>query len=156
MNESYTPSAKRVLELAQVNANGFRHQAIGTEHLLLALVSEEQANARKSLAQFVITPTNIKEEIERLTRYGTLKRQASDNYLPYSPKAKNILNRAAAQAELLNSEKIGTEHILLSLLEDDDILSSRILDSLDIDIKRVRQTVFRQLGISQTQVRRNA
>src|SRR5699024_6468400 len=52
--------------------------------------------------------------------------------------------------------KIGTEHILLALLEDDDILSSRILDSLDIDIKRVRQTVFRQLGISQTQVRRNA
>ena len=156
MNESYTPSAKRVLELAQVNANGFRHQAIGTEHLLLALVSEEQGIARKVLAQFVITPTDIKEEIERLTGYGTLKRQAPDNYLPYSPKAKNILNRAAAQAELLNSEKIGTEHILLALLEDDDILSSRILDSLDIDIKRVRQTVFRQLGISQTQVRRNA
>ena len=156
MNESYTPSAKRVLELAQVNANGFRHQAIGTEHLLLALVSEEQGIARKVLAQFVITPTDIKEEIERLTGYGTLKRQAPDNYLPYSPKAKNILNRAAAQAELLNSEKIGTEHILLALLEDDDILSSRILDSLDIDINRVRQTVFRQLGISQTQVRRNA
>ncbi|MBN7274156.1 AAA domain-containing protein [Ligilactobacillus pobuzihii] len=156
MNESYTPSAKRVLELAQVNANGFRHQAIGTEHLLLALVSEEQGIARKVLAQFVITPTDIKEEIERLTGYGTLKRQAPDNYLPYSPKAKNILNCAAAQAELLNSEKIGTEHILLALLEDDDILSSRILDSLDIDIKRVRQTVFRQLGISQTQVRRNA
>ena len=156
MNESYTPSAKRVLELAQVNANGFRHQAIGTEHLLLALVSEEQGIAHKVLAQFVITPTDIKEEIERLTGYGTLKRQAPDNYLPYSPKAKGILTRAAAQAELLNSEKIGTEHILLALLEDDDILSSRILDSLNIDIKRIRQTVFRQLGISQTQVRRNA
>ena len=156
MNESYTPSAKRVLELAQVNANGFRHQAIGTEHLLLALVSEEQGIAHKVLAQFVITPTDIKEEIERLTGYGTLKRQAPDNYLPYSPKAKKILTRAAAQAELLNSEKIGTEHILLALLEDDDILSSRILDSLNIDIKRIRQTVFRQLGISQTQVRRNA
>lgn len=156
MNESYTPSAKRVLELAQVNANGFRHQAIGTEHLLLALVSEEQGIAHKVLAQFVITPTDVKEEIERLTGYGTLKRQAPDNYLPYSPKAKGILTRAGAQAELLNSEKIGTEHILLALLEDDDILSSRILDSLNIDIKRIRQTIFRQLGISQTQVRRNA
>lgn len=156
MNESYTPSAKRVLELAQVNANGFKHQAIGTEHLLLALVSEEQGIAHKVLSQFVITPTDIKEEIERLTGYGTLKRQAPDNYLPYSPKAKGILTRSQAQAELLNSEKIGTEHILLALLEDDDILSSRILESLNVDPKRIRQTIFRQLGISQTQIRRNA
>ena len=156
MNESYTPSAKHVLELAQVNANGFKHQAIGTEHLLLALVSEEQGIAHKVLAQFVVTPTDIKEEIERLTGYGTLKRQAPDNYLPYSPKASGILTKAARQAELLNATKIGTEHLLLALLEDDEILSSRILESLNVDIKRVRQTVFRQLGISQTQVRRNA
>ncbi|GBG95388.1 chaperone protein ClpB [Ligilactobacillus salitolerans] len=156
MNEAYTPSAKRVLELAQVNANGFRHQAIGTEHLLLALVTEDMGIAHKVLAQFVITPTDIKEEIERLTGYGTLKRQAPNNYLPYSPKAKGILARAEAQAELLNSEKIGTEHLLLALLEDDDILSARILEGLNVDLKRVRQTIFRQLGISQTQVRRNA
>ena len=69
MDELYTPSANRVLILAQEQANYFKHQAIGTEHLLLALSLEENGIANKVLRQNVITATDIREEIERLTGY---------------------------------------------------------------------------------------
>lgn len=88
---SYTPSANQVLLLAQEQANYFKHQAIGTEHLLLALVLEENGVAGQVLRQNIVSSVDIKEEIERLAGYGTLRRQAPDSYLPYSPKSKACL-----------------------------------------------------------------
>lgn len=154
MDELYTPSANRVLILAQEQANYFKHQAIGTEHLLLALSLEENGIANKVLRQNVITATDIREEIERLTGYGNLRRQAPDNYLPYSPKAKAILEKAKNEASILNAAKVGTEHILLALLDDETIVSSRILASLDVDVKRIKQSIYHQLGVSPVQVRK--
>lgn len=154
MDELYTPSANRVLILAQEQANYFKHQAIGTEHLLLALSLEENGIANKVLRQNVITATDIREEIERLTGYGNLRRQAPDNYLPYSPKAKAVLEKAKNEASILNAAKVGTEHILLALLDDETIVSSRILASLDVDVKRIKQSIYHQLGVSPVQVRK--
>lgn len=154
MDELYTPSANRVLILAQEQANYFKHQAIGTEHLLLALSLEENGIANKVLRQNVITATDIREEIERLTGYGNLRRQAPDNYLPYSPKAKAVLEKAKNEASILNAAKVGTEHILLALLDDETIVSSRILASLNVDVKRIKQSVYHQLGVSPVQVRK--
>ena len=154
MDELYTPSANRVLILAQEQANYFKHQAIGTEHLLLALSLEENGIANKVLRQNVITATDIREEIERLTGYGNLRRQAPDNYLPYSPKAKAVLEKAKNEARILNAAKVGTEHILLALLEDETIVSSRILASLNVDVKRIKQSIYHQLGVSPVQVRK--
>ena len=74
MDNLFTPSAKKVLVLAQEQAKYFRHQAIGTEHLLLALTLEEQGIAAKVLKQFIITETDVREEIERIAGYGTLKK----------------------------------------------------------------------------------
>jgi len=130
---SYTPSANRVLLLAQEQANYFKHQAIGTEHLLLALALEENGVAGEVLKQALISAVDIREEIERLAGYGTLRRQAPDSYLPYSPKTKAVLNEALRQAMMMGSSKIGTEHILLALLSDETILSSRIIYSLNSD-----------------------
>lgn len=156
MDELYTPSANRVLVMAQEQANYFKHQAIGTEHILLALSLEENGIASKVLQQNVITATDIREEIERLTGYGNLRRKAPDNYLPYSPKAKAVLERAKNEAKLLNASKVGTEHILLSLLDDETIVSSRILMSLNVDVKQIKQAIYHQLGISPIQARKAA
>lgn len=153
---SYTPSANRVLLLAQEQANYFKHQAIGTEHLLLALALEENGVAGEVLKQALISAVDIREEIERLAGYGTLRRQAPDSYLPYSPKTKAVLNEALRQAMMMGSSKIGTEHILLALLSDETILSSRIIYSLNSDIRTLRQLLLRQLGVTDRQRQRMA
>ncbi|MCP0886915.1 ATP-dependent Clp protease ATP-binding subunit [Ligilactobacillus sp. WILCCON 0076] len=154
MDELYTSSANRVLIIAQEQANYFKHQAIGTEHLLLALVLEENGVASRALQKAMVTSTDVREEIERLTGYGTLKRQAPDNYLPYSPKAKAVLERAKYEASVLSTTKVGTEHILLALLGDETIISSRILAGLNVDIRTLRQSIYHQLGINTAQIRK--
>ena len=154
MDDLYTDSAKRVMAIAQEQANYFRHQAIGTEHLLLALTIEDKGVAGQVLKQAMVTPSDVRREIERLAGYGNLLRQSPSNYLPYSPKAKAVLDETRKQAFLTGAVRIGTEHFLLALLSDEDILSSRILTSLHVDCKKLRQILLRKLGISQSQLRR--
>ncbi|WP_311408102.1 ATP-dependent Clp protease ATP-binding subunit [Liquorilactobacillus uvarum] len=154
MDNLFTPSARQVLVLAQEQAKYFRHQAVGTEHLLLALTLETNGIASKVLQQFIVTETDIREEIERLTGYGTLKRNGANNYLPYSPRAKEILSVAGDEAKRTNSTKIGTEHLLLALLRNDDILSSRILRSLNVDTRKMYQTIIHKLGLSEAQIKK--
>lgn len=150
MDNLFTPSAKNVLVLAQEQAKYFKHQAVGTEHLLLALSIEQNGIANKVLQQFSITEDDIREEIERFTGYGTLTNIDKDTYLPYSPKAKEILAAAGDEAKRLGAVKIGTEHLLLALLTDDSILSSRILLNLNVDLNQTRKNVLRRLGVADT------
>ena len=150
MNNLFTPSAKNVLVLAQKEAKYFRHQAIGTEHLLLALAMEPNGIAHQSLQQFSVNETDIKGEISRFTGYGTLKGMGPGNYLPYSPKAKLILSNAAKIARQYGATKVGTEHLLLALLNDNTILSSRILISLGIKPQNVKVVTLRKMGVSAT------
>lgn len=150
MDNLFTPSAKNVLVLAQEQAKYFKHQAVGTEHLLLALSIEQNGIANKVLQQFSITEDDVREEIERFTGYGTLSNVDKDTYLPYSPKAKEILAAAGDEAKRLGAVKFGTEHLLLALLADDSILSSRILLNLNVDLNQTRKNVLRRLGVSDT------
>ncbi|CUS25784.1 ATP-binding protein [Paucilactobacillus oligofermentans DSM 15707 = LMG 22743] len=154
MDNLFTPSAKNVLALAQEQAKHFKHQAVGTEHLLLALSIEQNGIASKVLQQFSVGKDDIREEIERFTGYGTLIGADKDSYLPYSPKAKEILSVSGEEAKRLGSLKIGTEHLLLALLLDESILSSRILLNLDVDLSQARRIVMRRLGVSDTPKRR--
>ena len=156
MDNLFTPSAKSVLALAQEQAKYFKHQAVGTEHLLLALTIEKNGIANKVLQQFSITEDDVREEIERFTGYGTLDNVDKDTYLPYSPKAKDMLSVAGEEAKRLGATKIGTEHILLALLSDETILSSRILMNLNIDLSQARKVILRKLGVSENQDRRRA
>lgn len=148
MNDQFTPSAKNVLVMAQEQAKQFKHQAVGTEHLLLALSMEENGIASKVLDQFGVTSDDIREEIERFTGYGTLTLLSPDDYLPYSPKAKQVLAESAREAEALSASKIGTEHLLLALMSDPSILSSRILQNLGVNTQQARKNVLRRLGVS--------
>jgi ATP-dependent Clp protease ATP-binding subunit ClpC len=156
MDNLFTPSAKSVLVLAQEQAKYFKHQAVGTEHLLLALTIEKNGIANKVLQQFSVSDDDVREEIERFTGYGTLANLDKDSYLPYSPKAKSMLAMAGDEAKRLGAMKIGTEHLLLALLSDDTILSSRILKNLNVDLTDARKVVLRKLGIADTPKRRNA
>ncbi|AVK64735.1 ATP-dependent Clp protease ATP-binding subunit ClpC [Lactobacillus sp. CBA3606] len=156
MDNLFTPSAKSVLVLAQEQAKYFKHQAVGTEHLLLALAIEKNGIANKVLQQYSVTEDDIREEIERFTGYGTLSNVGKDTYLPYSPKAKEILSVAGDEAKRLGANKIGTEHLLLAMLSDESILSSRILMNLNLDLGQTRKVVLRKLGVSDAMGKRKA
>ncbi|MCT3303059.1 ATP-dependent Clp protease ATP-binding subunit ClpC [Lactiplantibacillus pentosus] len=154
MDNLFTPSAKSVLVLAQEQAKYFKHQAVGTEHLLLALAIEKNGIANKVLQQYAVSEDDIREEIERFTGYGTLSNIGKDTYLPYSPKAKEILSVAGDEAKRLGANKIGTEHLLLAMLSDESILSSRILMNLNLDLSQTRKVVLRKLGVSDAMSKR--
>ncbi|MDV0429422.1 ATP-dependent Clp protease ATP-binding subunit [Lactiplantibacillus sp. DA1] len=155
MDNLFTPSAKSVLVLAQEQAKYFKHQAVGTEHLLLALAIEKNGIANKVLQQYAVSEDDIREEIERFTGYGTLSNVGKETYLPYSPKAKEILSVAGDEAKRLGANKIGTEHLLLAMLSDESILSSRILMNLNLDLGQTRKVVLRKLGVSDAMSKRN-
>ncbi|QIL51234.1 ATP-dependent Clp protease ATP-binding subunit [Weissella coleopterorum] len=148
MAENYTKSAQNVLELAQEQARYFRHQAVGTEHLLLALILEYDGVASNVLRSFDLSVEAVQETVEGFIGYGNAKR--SDlTYRPYSPKAAEMLQLAAQEAQRLNAVQIGTEHILLALLADESVLSSRILFELEVNPSDVRRQVIQMLGIDE-------
>lgn len=148
MNNLFTPSAKNVLMLAQEQAKKFNHHALGTEHLLLALVLESEGIAGNALRELGVTPTDVLEEIERLTGYGdSIVAMGVGGYLPYSPKAKQVLDLARVESQQANSVKIGTAHLLLALLRDDDIIATRILLNLGLSLAKTRQLLLQKMGI---------
>ena len=153
MDNMFTPSAKHVLAIAQEQAKYFKHQAVGTEHLLLALSMDKDGIANKIFEQFSITSDDIREEIERLIGYGTMENLGASDYLPYSPKAKQVLSLAGREAQQMHALKIGTEHLLLALIADESVLSSRILYSLDVVPRQMRKVILRRLGIADSQQR---
>lgn len=157
MDELFTESAKAVLAIAQEEAKYFRHQSVGSEHLLLALVLEPNGIAGKTLRQLNTDKNDIREEIEHLTGYGSVKSYSNDFYLPYSPRAKQIFAYAGDEAKRLGAPNIGTEHLLLGLLRDEDILASRILLNLGLSLSKMRQLLLKKMGVTdpQTGRRRN-
>ncbi|MHA8263247.1 ATP-dependent Clp protease ATP-binding subunit [Lactobacillaceae bacterium Melli_B3] len=150
MDNLFTPSARNVLVLAQEQAKNFKHQAVGTEHLLLALTLEPNGIAYSVLRQFQIDDEDIRTEIERLTGFGNLQGLDSSSYLPYSPKAKDILALAGNLAREYGANKVGTEHLLLALVSDESILSSRIFITLGAAPKAIKTSTLRKMGVSDT------
>ena len=147
MDNQYTPSAKNVLVVAQEQAKYFKHQAVGTEHLLLALAIEKEGIASKVLQEFDVSDDDIKSQIEQFTGYGTLSRNAKSAYLPYSPKASDMMRLAHENAQQLHQDQTGTEHLLLALLSDETIFSSRILANLNVSPAEMRRATLRKLGV---------
>lgn len=149
MHNLFTPSAKNVLVIAQEQAKSFQHQAVGTEHMLLALTIEKNGIAYQTLQQLAVSEADVREEIEQLAGYGNLKVDGN-TYLPYSPKMKEILALAGKIAKQYGATKVGTEHILLALTSDDAMLSSRILTNLGVSPEQVRKVTIRKMGVADT------
>ena len=146
MEDLFTPKAKEVLMLAQEEAKYFKHQTIGSEHLLLALVVEQEGIAGKTLREMNIQENDIREEIEHYTGFGMVKHYPDNYFLPYSPRVKQIIAYANDEAKRSGAEKIGTEHLLLGLLRDEEILASRIMLNLGISLSRMRQLLKKKMG----------
>lgn len=150
MDQLYTERAKAVLAIAQQEAKYFKHRSVGSEHLLLALVIEQQGIAGKTLRQMNSSENDIREEIEHMTGYGSVKSYPEGGYLPYSPRAKQILIFADDEAKRFNAKLVGTEHILLGLLRDDEILASHILVNLGLSLPKMRQLLLKKMGVNET------
>ncbi|MGH1841409.1 ATP-dependent Clp protease ATP-binding subunit [Enterococcus gallinarum] len=150
MDELFTQRAKAVLTIAQEEAKYFKHQSVGSEHILLALVIEQNGIAGKTLREMNITENDIREEIEHLTGYGTVRQYPENAYLAYSPRAKQTFAYAGDEAKRLGALQIGTEHLLLGLLRDEDILASRIMLNLGLSLAKMRQLLKKKIGINDT------
>lgn len=149
MDQLYTERAKAVLAIAQQEAKYFKHRSVGSEHLLLALVVEQQGIAGKALRQMNAAEADIREEIENMTGYGSVTSYPEGSYLPYSPRAKQILIFADDEAKRFSAKLVGTEHILLGLLRDDEILASHILVNLGLSLPKMRQLLLRKMGVNE-------
>ncbi|WP_277631351.1 ATP-dependent Clp protease ATP-binding subunit [Atopococcus tabaci] len=146
MNELFTEKAKKALIIAQEEAKTFRHRTVGTEHLLLGLVIEEDGIAGKTLRQLSLTQEEVREEIEHFTGYGPGDEIDKNVVLPYSPRVRKVITYATDEARRMQTPLVGTEHLLLGLLRDEDVLSSKILENLNIDLTKARKMVLKRLG----------
>lgn len=147
MDELFTQRAKAVLAIAQEEAKYFKHQSVGSEHILLALIIEQDGIAGKTLREMRVNENDIREEIEHLTGYGSMKDYPTGSFLPYSPRARQIFAYAGDEAKRLGAQQIGTEHLLLGLLRDEEILASRIMLNLGMSLAKMRQLLKKKMGV---------
>ena len=138
MENSYSKSVNQVLEIAREQAQNFHHRLIGTEHVLLALVIETDGEAGEILRSWGLTPTAVREEIERYTGYGSAPKTS---YMEMSPRLSLALDYAKRQADQGGYKEIETNHVLLGITASEQVLSAMILKNLNVDIGRLRQDV---------------
>ncbi|MDQ2048500.1 ATP-dependent Clp protease ATP-binding subunit [Enterococcus faecium] len=148
MEELFTERAQAVLEIAQEEAKRLKHQSVSSEHVLLALVVEQNGIAGKVLREMDLNETEIYEEIEHLIGYGGIRSYPKGVFLPYSPRMKQVFALASSEVKKTGSQKVGTEHILMSLLKDESIMATRIMINLGISLSKARQVLKQKMGLA--------
>lgn len=144
MQGRFTERAVKVLKLAQYEAQELGHNYIGTEHLLLGLVHEGEGVAAKALQLMQVDLNTLREKIVMGVGTG----QGNANELYYTPRAKRVMELALAEAQDLGHNYIGTEHILLGLLRENEGIAAKVLQSMGADLSKVRQIVLEMIGSS--------
>ena len=144
MFSRFTERARKVIILAKEEARRFNHDYIGTEHILLGLVREGEGVAASVLEKLGISLESIRLEIEKLVQPGPATQIIGD--IPFTPRAKKVLELAAEEARSLNHNYIGTEHLLLGLIREGEGIASQVLLNLGLDLNRVRNEVLELLG----------
>ncbi|MDI6785423.1 MAG: ATP-dependent Clp protease ATP-binding subunit [bacterium] len=144
MFERFTEKARRILSHAQEEAKNYRHGYIGSEHLLLGLIKEGEGVAVEVLNNLGINLTSIKTEIEKMVSSGGGALTLGD--VPFTPHAKKVLELAVEEAHLLNHNYVGTEHILLGLIKEEESIAARILNKFGANVSSVREEVMKILG----------
>jgi ATP-dependent Clp protease ATP-binding subunit ClpA len=140
---NFTPRAQQVLALARKEADRFHHNFVGTEHLLLGLISLGQGVAVNVLQKMGVDLETVRVDVEK--QIGTGPDQKMFGNLPYTPRVKKVLLLAAGEAKALNHSYVGTEHVLLGLLREGDGVASRVLQNLEVDIEQTRQEILKEL-----------
>ena len=143
MFERFTDRARRVVVLAQEEAKSLNHNYIGTEHILLGLIKEGDGIAAKALAELNISIDNVREQVQEIIGQG---QQAPSGHIPFTPRAKKVLELSLREALQLGHNYIGTEHILLGLIREGEGVAATVLVKLGADLTRVRQTVIQLLS----------
>lgn len=146
MSEIFTPKAKSAMVLAAREAILFKHQAVGTEHLLLGLILEQEGIAGNVLRAAGLTAEIVRSEIESLTGYGSNRKQMDPYLMPYSPRAKKVILSATDEAKRLEVPQVGTEHLLLALLRE-EVLATKILRDNQIDPQELMKEIYGKIGI---------
>ena len=143
MFERFTERARKVVVLAQEEARHFNHNYIGTEHLLLGLLREDEGVAARALSSLNVTLDEVREQVESIVGYGE---EGTGGQAPFTPRSKKVLELALREALQLGHNYIGTEHILLGLVRESEGVAARVLNNLDVDPDKVRREVVRMLG----------
>ncbi|MBH0231744.1 ATP-dependent protease ATP-binding subunit ClpC [Halobacillus yeomjeoni] len=138
----FTERAQKVLALAQEEAVRLGHNNIGTEHILLGLVSEGEGIAAKALTALGLESTKIQQEVEKLIGKGDKVSQT----IHYTPRAKKVIELSMDEARKLGHSYVGTEHILLGLIREGEGVAARVLNNLGVSLNKARQQVLQLLG----------
>ena len=143
MFERFTDRARRVVVLAQEEARMLNHNYIGTEHILLGLIHEGEGVAAKALESLGISLGAVREQVQEIIGQG---QQAPTGHIPFTPRAKKVLELSLREALQLGHNYIGTEHILLGLIREGEGVAAQVLVKLGADLNRVRQQVIQLLS----------
>ena len=143
MFERFTDRARRVVVLAQEEARMLNHNYIGTEHILLGLIHEGEGLAAKALENLDISLVAVREQVQEIIGQG---QQAPTGHIPFTPRAKKVLEYSLREGLQLGHTYIGTEHILLGLIREGEGVAAQVLVKLGADLNRVRQQVIQLLS----------
>ena len=143
MFERFTDRARRVVVLAQEEAKLLKHNYIGTEHILLGLIHEGEGLAAKALEGMDISLEQVRDQVQEIIGQG---QQAPSGHIPFTPRAKKVLELSLREALQLGHSYIGTEHILLGLIREGEGVAAQVLVKLGADLGRVRQEVIKLLS----------
>jgi ATP-dependent Clp protease ATP-binding subunit ClpA len=143
MFERFTDRARSVVVLAQDEARLLNHNYIGTEHLLLGLLREDEGIAARALTALGIQLETVREHVEEIVGHGA--QDPTGGHIPFTPRAKKVLELSLREALQLGHNYIGTEHILLGLIREGEGVAAQVLGQLGADMRRVRQQVIQLL-----------
>ncbi|WP_165164967.1 ATP-dependent Clp protease ATP-binding subunit [Corynebacterium qintianiae] len=143
MFERFTDRARRVIVLAQEEARALNHNYMGTEHILLGLIKEGEGVAAKALESMGINLEDVRREVEEIIGHGT---QPVTGYIPFTPRAKKVLELSLREGLQMGHKYIGTEFLLLGLIREGEGVAAQVLIKLGADLPRVRQQVIQLLS----------
>ena len=141
--ERFTERARQVVILAQDEARGFKHNYIGTEHLLIGLLREEEGLAARALVGFGVSAEDVREFVRRVVGEGDV---VVLSQIPFTPRAKKILEFALREALSLGHNYIGTEHVLLGLVREQEGVAWKYLSEKKLDSEAIRNQIIRTLS----------
>jgi len=141
--ERFTDRARRTIVFAQEEARLLSHNYIGTEHILLGLLREEEGVAAKALKTLDVSLETVRRDVGEIVGRG---QEVSRGHIPFTPRAKKVLELSLREALQLGHNYIGTEHILLGLIREGEGVAAQVLQKLGADLNRVRQTMVQLLS----------
>ena len=146
MYECFTDRARKVMQLANQEAQRLNHDYIGTEHILLGLVKEGSGVAFNVLKNLDVDLHRIRVEVERIVEYVPGEAQVVAGRLPRTPRAKKVIDYSVEEARALNHNYIGTEHLLLGLLREEEGVAAQVLIHFGLDSATIREEILSLLG----------